>query len=211
MSTVDRDSFRSSIPPGKVGKYSVTKFIITPEMSELTRYRSLIDNRINPVPAGEYTRLSCGDVIWMTDTPDEIIEIDQVLRNISGKVRLNGLGLGVAAEYVLLKSEVTKVIAVDISSEVIQLVYPTLKELYGEDRIEVRQEDVLKDKPPSWERYDFVLHDIWSDISTANLKEMKLLTRRYGSKTAGQHCWARQWCEEARDRFKKYGGGIWMK
>ena len=184
---------KSSVPCGVRGDYRVEKFWVDSQQAQISAIRALASGR-GYVPSGEYTKLVKYDDIWMSDTPDECLDIAKNLREAYGVVRLNGLGLGLCAEYLLGRERVSKVIAVDISVEVIELVYPTLKRLYGE-KIEVRNEDVLKVKPKKSERYDVVYHDIWRSICASNLDEMKFLTRRYATKAAFQSCWCRRECE----------------
>jgi hypothetical protein len=192
---------RSSIPEGVKGDYKVERFQVDRKTSRASAWRAKVSwGGRGFVYPGTYTRLVQDGHTWMSDTPDECFDLVRDLGEAKGTVRLNGLGLGLSVEYLMTKEEVDKVIAVEISKEVIELVVPTLERLYGE-RLEVRNENVLRVKPGMDERYDFVYHDIWQNIGIDNLREMEFLTRRYASKAAFQACWCRRECEEQRRLF----------
>jgi spermidine synthase len=122
----------------------------------------------------------------MSDTNAEMRDHMQFVCQASGRVLINGLGLGMVLGAVLAKDSVTHVTVVELSQDVIDLVAAH----YACDRLEVVCCSAFDYKPPKGLRYNAVWHDIWDDLCGDNLPEMTKLKRKYGSKTDWQGCWA---------------------
>jgi hypothetical protein len=68
------------------------------------------------------------DGVWMTDLPIEQAQCDNMLYgNIYGTVLIGGLGLGYAAQLVASQPQVDKIIVVEKSQDVVNLVWKHLK------------------------------------------------------------------------------------
>lgn len=174
------------IPEGQVRDWRVEKFVITE--SEARFYNINCHGR--SIEPGKYTRLMYKDTLFMSDTPLEMSEHMEFLVRAHGQVLVNGLGLGMCLQ-VLDYPEVLKLTVIEIDENVIALVGPHYKSKYG-DRIEIIHADALTWKPPPRIRYGAVWHDIWRDICADNLKEMKMLHRKYGRRTEWQGSWGRE-------------------
>lgn len=196
--------YKVDIPEGTVGSYSIEKFTVSEREEILGRLQSAISfsSLGRYVPAGTYTRLThtiendllSFQVLVMTDTPDEVQDHWEPIYNAKGHCLVNGLGLGVVVNGMLMNKKVSRVTVIEIAPEVIELVAPHYQKKYG-DRIEVIEADALTWTPPKGVRYDIVWHDIWTHICEDNLPEMKALHRKYGRRCDWQGSWAREKCE----------------
>ena len=172
---MDYGKYKVDIPEGQSGDWRVEKFTVSEEDAKLERMRAVFSfsSRGRGVPAGEYTRLSCGGV----------------LRSAKGNVLINGLGLGVVLKGVLLNGLVEKVMVNEISEDVIKLVAPYIKD----ERVIINHVDAFTWKPEGL-RFNCIWHDIWNEICADNLDSMKRLHRRYGhylQKPSYQGSWCR--------------------
>lgn len=147
------------------------------------------------VPTGNYKRLMRGGTCVMSNTPDEIRDFMRFVRIATGSVLVNGLGLGVLLKALLDKPEVTDVTVIEKSEDVIKLVAPTY---LNDSRVIIINADAFEYKAPKGKRYNAVWHDIWDNICSDNLNEMKTLHRKYGRKTDYQESWCRWHCERLR-------------
>lgn len=192
--------YKVSVPEGQAGDWEITKLTVTEEDEKMERIRSIFSFFPRCCPAGNYTRLSHKGRVIMSDTPDEIRDHRELFRQAKGHVLLNGLGLGVALQGVLIKPEVEFVTVIELSQDVISLVQAHYESLFP-GRFEIINADALEFKPPKDVRYNAVWHDIWPEICSDNLEEMKLLHRRYGRKTDWQASWCREFCEYQRRSY----------
>ena len=180
------------VPDGISGNWAVKSFLVTKENSNFERMRSIFQHVRGYLPPGNYKKLTNNGTMVMSNTPDEIRDFLYSLSCINGKVLINGLGLGVTVKYLLNNPEITSVIVIEKSKDVINLVAPT----YSLDkRFKIINEDCFKYKPPKGERYDFVWHDIWNYVTSDNLPEMHKLHRKYGKRCHDQASWCRYECE----------------
>jgi len=181
-----------TVPEGVSGCWAVERFTVTEHGSMM----SYITGRGRGTPQGEYTRLTCGRCVVMSDTPDEMRDHWQAVRNARGECLIHGLGLGMVVNACLLKPEVSKVTVIELEPDVIALVADHYRGLFG-DRVEIVQADALTWEPPKNTRYNMVWHDIWPDICADNLDEMKRLHRRYGRRSDWQGSWSRNLLQHA--------------
>jgi len=192
------DKYKVDLPEGESGEWRVERFTVSDDDSKRTRLYAAMHGR-GYVPPGTYTQLRRGRTLVMSDTPDEIHDhLDPIFR-ASGLVRIHGLGLGMVAAAVLEKPDVERVTVVELSTDVISLVAPTLRDRYG-DRLEVIQGDAMKIPGSSPARYSVVWHDIWDNLTHDNLPEMATLHRKWGRHADWQGSWGRGWLETHRGR-----------
>jgi hypothetical protein len=185
--------FKSEVPEGKSGIYTIEKFTISEKQAKFDELRNQISlfqgGSFRPVEPGTFTRLMTNSHVLMSDTPAELEDFEYFIDGCSGSGLISGLGLGVVTEMVLQKPEVTHVTVLEISPDVILLVGDFLKSKYG-DRLEIIHTDAFLWKPTKGIKYDFVWHDIWDDICADHLPEMSKLKRKFGRYTKNQECWA---------------------
>ena len=187
------ENYKVNVPIGEKGIWRIEKFTVTPEDEKLEMLRSVFSSssRGRFTPAGEYTRLMRGGAVVMSDTPDEINDIRVPIRRATGNILINGLGLGVLLNAVLMKSNVCHVTVIELSGDVIELVGTYYKKLYG-NRLEIINADALKFRS-NGSHYNLVWHDIWDNICEDNLPQMKTLHRKYGRKCDWQGSWCREY------------------
>jgi len=145
----------------------------------------------------------------MSDTPDEMRDHLSIVNHATGRVLINGLGLGMVLKNILLKPEVFEVTVIEIDQDLIDLVGPRLgwPNYVLDHRVSIICADALTWKPPKGKRYNAVWHDIWDDICTDNLDQMKYLTRKYGQYSDWQGSWCRGLCEQQLKKEQKMFGG----
>jgi hypothetical protein len=198
--TLDRmKGFRSTIPEGISGNWSIESFSVSKRDEEFSRLRSAFAFGCSGryVPQGTYTALNRSNSIVMSDTPNEIDDLLPLCRRATGRVLISGLGLGCAVELVLGNQDVSGVTVLELSQDVINLVEPTLKARYG-DRLNVINADAFTYRLPKAARYNVAWHDIWNDICADNLAEMRKLKRRFDSRCDWQGFWCESECKRGR-------------
>lgn len=179
---------RVDLPEGKIGRWAVEKFTV-----DRVDFHSLFRGR--EVPLGEtFTRLTRGNTVVMSDTPAEMRDHYAPVVKATGSCLLNGLGIGMVLKAILKKPDVTDVIVVELSQEVIDLVAPH----YTDPRVRIVHDSAFNYQPPKGKRFQMVWHDIWDYICGDNLPEMHRLHRKYGRRADWQGSWCRERCERGR-------------
>lgn len=192
------ERFKVDVPVGCCGAWRVERFVVDEAGS---RWADLQDSLHGCggryVPPGTYTRLVRGGGVWeetvMSDTPAEVGDFLEVVDRASGVCLVNGLGLGVVVNALLLKEEVERVDVVEISEEVISLVGAHWLGRFG-GRLRIVCGDAFVWRPARGVVYDVVWHDVWDGICGDNLEGMKRLHRAYGRRARWQGSWARELC-----------------
>jgi len=177
------------IPEAQRGIWRVERF----KTDELGAFMYAIKGR--GMPAGEeFTRLMRGNTLVMSDTPAEMRDHYEAVRNARGSCLVNGLGIGMVLKAILKKPEVTDVTVVELSQEVLDMVAPH----YQDPRVTFVHADAMEFKPPAGKRFQMVWHDIWDDICADNLPQMHKLHRKYGRCADWQGSWCRHQSERGR-------------
>jgi len=175
------------IPEGASGSMYVKRFTVSQEAASFERIRAMAHPGHRAVPAGTYTGLFHGESILMSDTPDEMRDHRVFVWRAKGEVLIAGLGLGMALQAVAAKPEVTKVTVLEVSSDVIGLVWPTYAERFG-GKVTLIEADAMTWKPPRGSRYDAVWFDIWaSPPASSTVRKIK---ERYRRRSSWVGCWA---------------------
>lgn len=141
---------------------------------------------------GTYTRLRVDGRLWMSDTPAEKSDHYEAVRSAQGHCLVTGLGLGMVANAMAQKNEVSEITVIEICQRVIAAITPHLHE-----KISVIEANALDWRPPAGELYGAVWHDIWPNICADNLPEMTRLKRRFSRRATWQGCWAQNLCRRA--------------
>jgi hypothetical protein len=191
----ERIAMRKSreVPPGD---YVVLHRRMTPEEMESV----LDDNGLDPDDPRSWQFLP-EERQWMpvmSDTPSEIREQRDALENATGRVLITGLGLGCLPHALLTKPSVTRIDIIEIDPEVIELTAPT----FTDPRVHIHQGDATKPWAifPKGTTWDYAWHDIWTFISSANLKDAtaehgisyRRMFTRYVNAVPVQGAWAYQ-------------------
>lgn len=185
------------VPDGVSGNWQVNT--VTLEHNEIGELISMAKTG-RGVPPGTYKQLLRGGRVIMSNTPNEIRDFMGFVRYASGSVLINGLGIGVVVQALLDKPSITDITIIEQSEDVINLVADTYR---SDPRVIIIHADAFNYKPPKEKRYNAVWHDIWDDICTDNLEEMKRLHRKYGRISNYQESWCRWQCERAKREYEK--------
>jgi hypothetical protein len=193
------EKWKMNLPVRRYGDWSIIRFTVTEEDERLGRLRAAFSFSSGGryTPAGEYTALKHRGETVMSDVPDEMRDLLEVVRRAKGKVLVNGLGLGVVLKALLEKDEVEEVTVIEKELAVIELVGRHFRDKYG-DSVKIIHADAFEYKPPIGVHYDVVWHDIWNDICAKNLTEIHKLHRKYGRRCDWQGSWCRRQCERLR-------------
>ncbi len=128
--------------------------------------------------------------LWMSLLPNEINTTLPAVEKAKGKVLTYGLGLGYFCYRAALKAEVSEVVAIERSPEVIELFKDSILPAFGSvgDKIRVIEADALDYayKVAPTEGYDYVFADIWHDPTDGIelYRKLKGAEPLYGSNTA---------------------------
>lgn len=188
------------VPDQRSGEWSVSHVTIDKHMAAMENMRYIRDGTPELcVFPGTYKRLIRGGTLVMSNTPMELKSNHEPVHRARGNVLINGLGLGIVAHSCSLKPEVQRVVVVEKSLDVINMVLPHLRL----DKVSIVHDDCFEWKAPKDIRWDVVWHDIWDDIAQDNLKEMATLHRRYGRKCEWQGSWMKEFLERERKRERR--------
>jgi len=141
--------------------------------------------------------------VVMSDLRAELAGCLPILRRATGRVLVNGLGLGIVPAVALSRADVTSVDVVELDEHVIELVTgdPTARDIWAADpRLRVHHGDAHRFTWPPGARWDVAWHDIWDTISPGNLASMVHLHRRYGHRVGWQGSWEHAECLAMRRR-----------
>lgn len=190
------EEYKVDVPEGRIGNWAIERFTIGEKDAEFANVKSLFSGGCTHYHPGTYTRLiskaspHCSPL--MSDTVDEILDHLSVIREAHGQVLINGLGLGVVLQAMLRKPEVEHVTVIEYSPDIIALVEPHYRKMFG-DKFTIIQADAFTWEPPKGKRYDVVWHDIWGDYNTELLPQMTKLHRKYGKRCGWQGSWKREY------------------
>ena len=187
------------VPDGVSGDWKIDSFTVTKEQARISSMRSAFSGGRGYVSEGNYKKLTHGNSLIMSNTPDEINDHYKFIWKAqeSKTILINGLGLGMCVTAILKSDTVEKITIIEKSEDVIKLVAPTFKD---DPRVEIIHADAFEYKPPKGIKYDAVWHDVWSYICGDNVKDMHKLHRKYGRRTDWQRSWCRSECERQNNR-----------
>jgi hypothetical protein len=186
-----------TVPKGEHGAARVEQFEVSETDAKATLLRSMLKGR-GYVPAGTYTKLTVGGVLWMSDTPDERRDHHEpVLRarwSHCETALVNGLGLGMVVGALLELDEMRVVDVIELNPDVLALVGPHY-EAMALERDKVVRLHLGDAREPSrlfasGQRWGVVWSDIWRDICADDYEEHKAMRRRYARRCD----WHGVWC-----------------
>lgn len=182
------------IPEGSIGDFKIEHFDVSKEAADLFNFRSFGRYKIYP---GKYCRLTYKNQVVMSDTNHEKSTNSTVLNYAQGQVLIGGLGIGMVLCGICQLPEVVSVTIVEVSPEVIELVWKNLPD-YVKEKTRVVNESIFDFRPPKGTKYDTIYFDIWNDITTDNLPEMFKLHQRFKSfrNRDNKNSWMDSWCRD---------------
>lgn len=183
------------LPVGSHGNAHVDHITLRKHQIFLDNLRYLRDGmsfmRVEP---GKYARLCTGRGLEMTDTQMEWRTNAQFILRAHGDVLIAGLGIGLVLVPLLKKKEVKSIQVVELNEDVIKLVSPHFKH----KKLTVVHGDIeTHRKQINGHKFDTIYFDIWPDINTDNLEQMKHLCGMYRgalnrtNPSATIDCWTR--------------------
>ena len=186
------------LPEGTCGYASIKHVRVTPEDSARTMVRALVTRgREGYVPEGRYAQLFVKQTLMMSDTPGERDSNDELLRNARGDILIAGLGMGTVLFPIFALPHVRTVTVVEKHTDVIQLIETPLREkLQVGERLLIQQGDIFDWTPPRGARYDAIYFDIWPDICSSNLREMKQLHQKFRRRRRNGWSWMESWSRD---------------
>lgn len=191
--------YQVDVPEGTSGPWSVERFTVEGGEAELDALRFAIHGIMHRrAPAGSYTRLVRRGTVVMSDTPAEILDHLEAIREIEKasceRVLVNGLGLGLIVRAALRMPHVRQVDVVEAEEDVVKLIR------FDDDRVRIHRADAYQIQWPVGTTWDVVWHDIWPAICSDNLPDMARLKKRYGRRARWQGAWCQEGCRALRDR-----------
>jgi hypothetical protein len=197
---------RVTVPEQQSGMWTIKRFSVSDFQYAIELGRAIAQGYgFRAAPPGDYTGLFFDDPaaatpknphgrgVMMSDTPAEMADHLPIIKAADGHVLVTGLGLGMVADGLALKSNVKKITVVEKDEHIIRMVYPHLQSLHG-DKIVVVHADAFKWETPTV--FGAAWHDIWPKIDPDNLSDMRKLRRRY--KAAWHGCWKEKQCKAMR-------------
>jgi len=150
---------------------------------------------------GKYVRLNVNGQLMMSDTDMEKRSNRGFIYAANGNVLIAGLGIGLILKAILEKPEVESITIIEKYKDVIDLVSP----YFTNPKIEIIEADIFEWKPPKDKKYDTIYFDIWPEISTDNLEDIKILHNRFKNKLNRNNpdCWMNSWMKERLQREKR--------
>ena len=191
--------YQVTVLEGTVGDFRVQHFRVDEMGNPEGMYEQIKGGKVvslSPtLPPGRYTKLTASGRVLISDTPGDLGTYVDICERLTGRVLINGLGLGVVVRRALELPEVTHVDIVELSAEVITLVAPT----YDKDRrVRVHLGDARNYPWPDDAYWEVVWHDIWSTQSAAHLPMMDAMRERFKDRCTWQGCWQEEWIRKTR-------------
>lgn len=127
--------------------------------------------------------------LWMTDLPEELNQIGEMLHNVGpqGNVLVGGLGLGILAAIVARREDVSEVVVVERARDVIKL-------CARPDLYQTKCSDILKYLRGARRTFDYYLLDTWQGTNEGTWWNQVMPLRRAIRQRHGLgpeiHCWA---------------------
>ena len=187
------------IPPAARGKWRVKQFTVSKE-DTICQFGSMFRTG-RFVPPGTYTGLYRGQTIVMSDTPDEMRDCRSIIQRASGRVLVNGLGLGCVVRALLAKPEVTQIDVVEIDADVIALIVPHM----ADKRLVIHHDSAFTFKTSASMKWDYAWHDIWDTLCTDDLEQHTKMKRKYARRVnVWQGCWGEDFLRSQKHRERSY-------
>lgn len=184
-----------SIPPGRSGNFALSlvrypanrKFSLAP--GECRWVGRQPDRKVSWPVETYWHELTENGGNWMCDLPHEQAQHYRCLKGMAGRVLVGGLGIGFAASVLAMRPEVSSVVVVERSADVIKLVAPHVRSLH---KVEVIHADLFEYLPVYEGRaFDHAFFDIWRETRVDTLTGMVEPLRRLAVEKVSRPpvCW----------------------
>ena len=181
-----------NLPERSSGKISVRHRIVK-EKTPIIGMRQAYTRGVSPLTVKltaplKIHELTEGDGVWMTDLPEELNQIGQMIYEIQprGRVLVGGLGLGIVARTLAALDQVLTVTVVEKNSDVIKLC--------ADENFRVVHDDIKNFLQTTNLQFDYFLLDTWAGTNESTwwgtvLPLRRIIRNRFGAKRV-IHCWA---------------------
>lgn len=151
---------------------------------------------------GKYCRLVVDGKLMMSDTNMERRSNNYFINRANGKVLIVGLGLGLIIRNIIDKSEVKEIIVIEKYQDVVDLVEP---KFHNNPKLKIICADIFTWKPAKGEKFDTIYFDIWPDINTDNLNQIRVLHNKFkfNLNRSNGEAWMNSWMKEFLQQQKK--------
>ena len=183
------------IPKGKSGKFGITHRLYR-EGDEFTvvSLRTAIMTGQKPTRTiatqdGVIHELREKGNVWMTDAPCESYQHMRFVPKLFGNVLVGGLGLGLICKMIARSKDVSKVVVVEKSKNVIDLVWKYSK---FDKRFSVVNDDLFEFLKNGCGKFDCAYYDIWSGDGETDYHEYVVPLKRLSRgkiPIENIHCW----------------------
>jgi len=145
--------------------------------------------------------LLCKGIVWAADEDNEKQEQQFAVDKCTGSVLVGGLGVGWIVEQLATKDTVTRIVVIERSPEVIELVW---KYLDTKGKAEIVRDDIFQylRNIAAKENFDYIYFDIWPSISRDIYRDSLLPLRELAEKLVPV---ARVLCWKEDEMRQKYG------
>lgn len=190
------DIFKKPITKGVA---SISPFEFNSENDPLFNLRAAMNGgRLFTIRNGKYVKLHVAGTLMMSDTGMERLSNKEFISKAKGRVLVAGLGIGLVIHNIIKKEAVTEITVIEKYQDVIDLVGPKFKS----PKLEVIHADIFQWKPEKGQKFDTIYFDIWPEVCSDNLAEIRLLHNRFkGFKAPG--AWMNSWMKEYLQREKR--------
>lgn len=189
-----------AIPEGREGDYAIEHFTRPAGEVERSSLRTAFhagqaDKSLVFNHETRWHRLTESGGTWMTDLPIEQVQHDQALAPVieqGGSVLVGGLGVGYAANILAAAKHVNRVVVVELSSEVVKLVGPHVKDPDG--KVEIVNADLFdflkQNNEGEQESFDWGFYDIWQSDGEGTFHKTVVPLRALSNEHVGEViCW----------------------
>ncbi len=161
------------IPEGRSGRYTIrhrdyppgaTERFWTPRTIFLGAEAVRVPNVTFPEAGRWHELIQDGQGVWTSDTPIEQRQQMQCTREFKGDVLVTGLGVGLMPVLLASNPNVTSVTVIEISPDVIKLVWKHVARGVRGEKMKVIEGDAFHQLPVLYgqrKKFDYVFHDIW--------------------------------------------------
>lgn len=213
---------REVLEPAQVGDWKLAYYDMDADFVRTQQIRGAMNGgehyrEVFDLVPGRYVCLYGGrwkQTPLMSDTPMERRTCLDFVRAARGRVLVGGLGIGMTLVAIAAKPEVSSITVVELSEDIIQLVWPQIDGLPGMGKVVLENADVLSYEPAR-AAYDTVWLDIWGDISGDNWEQMKALRKRFRPSLKDDTCWMQCWraddVKRAAAEDRRWGQGQYIQ
>jgi len=171
------------IPEQQINDYAIEHFTKPPGAVARSNIRTAMFGGQAEEPVvfdreTQWHRLTYEGGTWMTDLPIEQQQHDNELAEItSGAVLIGGLGIGYAANVLAARPKIHRIVVVEISREVVEMVAPHLKD--PENKIQIVTGDLMDFVKANIEVFDHAFYDIWQSDGEGTFHNLVVPLRRH--------------------------------